>query len=180
PLYSALAGVTDKLNAHEGARRELERFLTYALTDGGPETLASMLASMSDVIQIVRADGELAPILRAVSTAANPRGDEAGPGCADRTIQGLQAMSGDDYDRYHVLDYVLPALVTPMNGGAGVTPLEVIVDAIADIHRVDAALAVPLDAEDYRYVMKTLRDFFLSEERGLRQLYYIVQNRPQE
>lgn len=180
PLYSSLAAVTDKLNDNEAARRELERFLSYALTGGGPETLASMLASMGDIVQLVRADGDFAPIFRAVSVAANPRGDDGGPGCADRTIQVLKAMSEDTYDRYHVLDYVLPALVTPLNGGAGVTPLEVIVDAIADIHRVDAALAIPLDADDYRYVMKTVREFFISEERGFRQLYYIVRNRPKE
>lgn len=180
PVFSAIAAVTDKINANENARRELERFMTYALTDGGPETLASMLASLSDIVQLVRADGDFAPIFRAVSTAANPREDESGPGCADRTIQVLKAMVADDYDRYHVLDYVLPALVTPMDGGAGLTPLEVIADAIADIHRVDAAQAIPLDADDYRYVMNTLREFFISEERGLRQLYYIVQNRPKE
>ena len=90
-------------------------------------------------------------------------------------------MSSDDYDRYHVLDYVLPALVTPMDQGAGLTPLEVILDAIADVNRTDAeALGVPLDARDYGYVMQTLREFFTSETRGFEQLYYIVQNRPRE
>ncbi len=180
PVFSAISAVVDKLNAHDGARRGLERFLSYGLSEAGPEALTSVLASVSDLLQVVRADGDLSPILRAVSVAANPRSDPAGPGAADRTLQLLEAMGGDAYDRYHVLDYVLPALVTPMNGGAGVTPLEVIVDALADIHRVDAALAIPLDAEDYKYVMSTLREFLVSEERGLRQLYYIVQNRPTE
>ncbi len=180
PVFSSLAAVTDRLNADDAARRELERFVSYALTGAGPETLASMLASVGDLVQLVRADADFAPIFRAVSVAANPRADDDGPGCADRTLQVLDALSLDTYDRYHVLDYVLPALVTPLDAGAGLTPLEIIVDAIADIHRVDAALAIPLDSDDYKYVMKTVREFFTSEERGFRQLYYIVQNRPKE
>ena len=36
----------------------------------------------------------------------------------------------------------------------------------------------PLNDEDYLFVMQTVREFFVSETRGLQQLYYMVQNRP--
>ena len=182
PVFATMIDVVDKLNQDDQARRELGWFLTYAMQSGsGQDALLGMLTSLTDLMQMLRADGDLAPIFNAVATACTPRDGEEGPGAADRTIQVLGAMSSDDYDRYHVLDYVLPALVTPMDQGAGLTPLEVILDAIADVNRTDAeALGVPLDARDYGYVMQTLREFFTSETRGFEQLYYIVQNRPRE
>jgi len=73
---------------------------------------------------------------------------------------------------------VLPALVTPMNDGGDITPVEVFLDAIADIHRVEAGQDTPLNDEDYLFVMQTVREFFVSETRGLQQLYHMVQNRP--
>jgi hypothetical protein len=180
PVYAALADITNAVNGHEPARRELERFMSYALiTSEGNDALFGMLASLGDLMQLLENDAIFSPIFNAVSTAANPDGDEDGVGCADRTLRVLDAMSGDTYDRYHVLDYVLPALVTPMDNGYA--PIQVIAEAIADIHREDAAeLNVPLDSDDYRFVMKVIREFFVSDTRGFRQLYYIVQNRPRE
>mgnify|MGYP006211869751 CR=1 FL=1 len=54
----------------------------------------------------------------------------------------------------------------------------VVAPSIADIHRIDAAMSEPLDETDYRAVMRTIREFMLSETRGMHQLYTIVQNRP--
>jgi hypothetical protein len=177
PVFASAMDLADRLNQHEPARRELERFLSYALQDADNDALFGMLAALTDLVQLIASDADFAPIFRAVSNVASPSQSPDGPGCADRTIQVLKALSSDEYDRYHVMDYLLPALVTPMDGGAGLTPLEVIVDAIADIHRTDAALSTPLDADDYRFVMKTLREFMASDTRGMRQLYYIVEHR---
>ncbi len=180
PTFAAIADVSDKLNQDDAARRSLEKFASYALTSqSGGDALQGMLASLGDLMQLLRADGDFAPIFNAVAVAANPKNDAEGPGCADRTVEVLHAMSGDSYDRYHVLDQVLPALVTPMDGGKGLTPIEVILDAVADIHRVDAAKDTPLDEQDYKYVMQTVREFFTNPYRGFEQLYFIVQNRPQ-
>jgi len=182
PVFAAVADLVEAINQHEDARRLLERLLSYALLDASSQdALQGMLTSLSDLPQLLRADGDLTPILNAAAVASAPRADDSGPGCADRTIQLLQAMSGVEYDRYHVLDHVLPALVTPLDGGAGQTPLEVFVDALADIHRLDASRdGAPLDPEDYRFVFATMREFFISETRGFEQLYHIVQNRPKE
>lgn len=181
PAFAALADVMNELNADETARRETERFLTYALRDGtGGEALQGLLASLGDIVQIITADGDFTEIFRAASTAASPGADPEGPGVADRTVQVLHALTGDTYDRYHVLDYVLPALVTPMSTHRGLTPIEVIVNAVADINRIDATQTGPLTAADYQTVFRTVREFFASRTRGFEQLYYIVQNRPRE
>ncbi|MEO7331041.1 MAG: hypothetical protein ABI193_20870, partial [Minicystis sp.] len=87
----------------------------------------------------------------------------------------------DKYDRYHLLDVVLPRLVTPI--GSGESPIEVILDTIADVNRIDAAGSadtVPLDDDDYRAMMGTVEEFLTSKTRGLEQFYFIVQNRPKE
>ena len=179
PVFATIQDLTERISQHESARRELEWFLSYALQAASEgDALSGMLASLTDLMQLLVADDHFAPIFNAVSVAANRADDKAGAGCADRTIQVFQALTGDTYDRFRVLDHILPALVTPMDGGTNLPPLEVIVNAIADIHREDAALDTPLDADDYQYVMKTLREFLTDETRGMRQLYYIVENRP--
>ena len=179
PVFAAIADLTDKINGHEEARRQLERFLTYALLSfSGQDALQGMLASLGDLMQLLRADGDFAPIFNAVANAANPIYDADGPGATDRTVQLLKAVNDERYDRYHVMDHVLPALVTPIDNGQGLTPLEIVLDGIADINRIDTSAPTPLDEQDYRFVMKAVREFFTSDTRGFPQLYYIVKNRP--
>ena len=179
PLVAAVLDLADPVNRDESARRGLEQFLSYALADGtSGEALQGMLASLSDIVQLLSDDRDLAPLFNAAATAAAPADDAGGPGVVDRVIQVLSALTGDQYDRYHVLDWVLPQLVTPLAAGQGLTPLEVFLNAIADINRIDAASNDPLDAADYEAAFRTVREFFTSDTRGFEQLYYIVQNRP--
>jgi hypothetical protein len=181
PMFAALMDVQEALRADEPARREVERLLTYLLTSASDnDALQSALASMSDLVQVLGADAELSPIFRAIAGAAGAGDDPDGPGVGDTTVKVLKALTGDQYDKYHVLDHLLPALVTPMDGGQGLSPIEVFMDVIADVNRIDASSAAPLVAEDYKAVMSTMRDFMGSKTRGMEQLYTIVQNRPRE
>ncbi len=181
PLFAAIDDLNDALRSDEGARRQLERFLSYALmSQSANDALQTLLAALSDLVQLLSADGDFMPIFRAVHNVANPADDADGPGAVDRVLPLLDAVSSDRYDRYHVLDYVLPALVTPMDDGQGLTPVEVIMNAIADVERADAsdeAVHTPLGAEDYRLVFKSVREFLTDPSRGFEQLYYIVQHR---
>ncbi|MBI4701092.1 MAG: hypothetical protein HY744_08030 [Deltaproteobacteria bacterium] len=181
PLHAAICDLGDALATHEPARRELERFLGWlALEQDGVDALQGLLASLGDLLQVLANDEVMAPILSAASTAAGAAGDAEGPGVADRLVVALWALSGDEYDRYHVLDYVLPNLLTPVDGGQGPTPIETVLDAIADIDRLDAASADPLARDDYAAVFRSVDEFFRSDTRGFEQLYYIVRNRPRE
>lgn len=178
PLLAAGVDLADSLNQHEPARRELERFLSYALlSSSGQDALAGMLTSMLDAMQLLQADKDLEPVLQAASDLVCPADDKDGAGALDRGLLFLKAMSGEDYDRYHVLDYVLPALVTPLNNGTGRAPVEVMMDAIADVNRVDSSSAALLAGDDWRFIMKAMREFFVEPTRGFPQLYYIMQNR---
>lgn len=177
PLFAALVDVTESLRAHEPARREIEKFLTYMLGAGeGGRAFASLLATAVDVIQLLVNDDVLAPLLRAGAVALSPEGDPDGPGAVDTGLKVLKALSEDRYDRYHVMDYVLPALVTPMADGRA--PIRIFLDVIADVNRIDAENTGPLSAGDYRQVFTAARDFMLDETRGLEQIYAIIQKRP--
>lgn len=181
PVFASLMDVQEALRADEGARREVEKLLTYLLTSASDnDALQSALASMSDLVQVLGADVELSPIFRAIAGAAGAADDPSGPGVGDTTVKVLKALTGDEYDKYHVLDHLLPALVTPMDGGKGLSPIEVFMDVIADVNRIDSASDAPLVAEDYKAVMSTMRDFMGSKTRGMEQLYTIVKNRPRE
>jgi len=182
PLFAALMDVQDRLRADAPARRGVERMLGYILkgatADG--DALQSTLASLTDLMQILADDGNFSPLFNAAATAASPAVDKDGPGAADRTILVLKALTGDDYDRYHLLDTVLPALVTPMDGGKSASPIEVFMDTIADVNRLDAEKSDPLDTEDYKAILGTVHDFMTSETRGLEQFYTIMAKRPRE
>jgi hypothetical protein len=110
--------------------------------------------------------------------ALSPEGDPDGPGAADTGLKVLQALNEDRYDRYHVMDHVLPALVSPMKDGRA--PIQIFLEAIADVNRVDAESTGPLSAGDYQQVFTAARDFLLDETRGLEQIYAIIQKRPRE
>lgn len=181
PLFAGLMDVQEALRAHEPARRELGRLLSYLLDASADDaSFQATLASLSDIVQLVANDDVLTPILQASSTSASPEADPAGAGAAATAVKVLKAITDDTYDRYHVLDHVLPALVTPMDGGKGAAPIEVFLDVIAEVNRIDADRLDPLTPQDYERVFGTVRDFLTDETRGLEQFYTIVKNRPRE
>ncbi|NUP09320.1 MAG: hypothetical protein HOW73_24980 [Polyangiaceae bacterium] len=177
PFTAALVDLVEKIRQDPAARRALERFLTHILQENGSgEELQGTLASMVDAMQVLADDEKLVPIMRAASVALEPD-----KGAADTTLMVLQALTSDEYDRYHVIDKVLANLVTPMvgpSGGAELSPMEVFMDVITEVHRADPTDPfAPLDPTDYGYIMKVMRDFMLSETRGLEQIYAIVRKR---
>jgi hypothetical protein len=194
PLFASLMDLQEALRADEPSRRQLETFLSYMLgacaapspppfcpanLAGAEDPLSATMASMVDILQLLSNDDNLAPIFNSVANAANPESDQR-PGMADTTIKVLTALTDDRYDRYHVLDHILPAIVTPMDGGGSPSPIEIIFDTLADVHRIDASSNEPLTPDDYATILRSVREFLSSETRGMEQFYSIVQNRPRE
>ncbi|AUX45053.1 hypothetical protein SOCE26_065340 [Sorangium cellulosum] len=179
PLFAGFVDVAESVRAHEPARREIEKFITYLLdADAEGEAFQALLATVIDGVQVLADDATLAPILKAGAVALSPAGDPDGPGAADTGLNVLKALGEDRFDRYHAMDHVLPGLVAPMADGRA--PIQVFLEAIADVNRVDAASAEPLSAEDYRQVLHSTRGFLLDETRGLEQIYAILAKRPHE
>lgn len=186
PTFAALMNLQERIRADEGARREVEKLLTYLLSEASDaDALQATLASMSDIFQILRDDPDMAPIMAAVSNAAAPDdakdGDDPVPGLAATTIRAMQALTdpNDAYDPYRVLDPILKNLVTPIDAKQpSLTPLEVFVDTIAEVNRLDASVREQtLTPDDYRAVTGTMRDFMTSKTRGMEQFYEIVRHR---
>jgi len=183
PLFAAIVDMQDKIRKDDAARRQLETFLQYTLkaaTDDG-EALQGTLSSIADLLQALRDDGSLTPILQAASSAMAADADPDGAGAASITIKVLKALTDDTYDRYHVMDHVLPNLVTPMDDGKNLSPIEIFMDVIADVNRIDAAEGSgPMASDDYQGVMSTMQAFMTDKTRGLEQLYTIIQKRPKQ
>ncbi|WP_437275018.1 hypothetical protein WME90_27630 [Sorangium sp. So ce375] len=179
PLFAASVDVLEAVRAHEPARREVERFLTYLLdADAAGPQLEALLATLADGLQLLADDDASRRILRVASTALTPAGGAGGPGAADAGLNALKALNDDRYDRYHAMDHVLPALVAPMADGR--TPIDVFLDAFADVNRTEAGSGAPLTAEDYRQLLVSARDFLTDETRGLEQIYAIIERRARE
>lgn len=182
PLFAALVDMQDKIRKDDEARRQLEWFLQYALktatSDG--QALQGLLASISDLLQVLSDDGTLAPILHAAASGAAPDADPNGAGAGSITIKVLKALTDDELDRYHVMDHVLPNLVTPIDDGSNLSPIEIFMDVIADVNRIDAASEGPMASDDYQGVMSTMESFMVDKTRGLEQLYTIIQRRPKK
>jgi hypothetical protein len=178
PLFASTVDMTDKIRQDNTSRRQLETFLQYVLTSSNGQNLQGMLASFADILQVLLDDGDLSPVVRAGAPAMAPTADPQGSGVGDIGIQVLKALTNDTYDRYHVINYVLPNLVTPMDKGDNLSPIEIIMDAISDVNRVDSSDSGAFAPPDYATIMSTMQSFMLSDTRGMEQLYYLIQNRP--
>ena len=78
-----------------------------------------------------------------------------------------------------MLNVALARLVTPMTGSNGQpteTPLEVIIDTIADVNRAAPGATTKLQGTDYANMGNELSEFLLDDQRGLEQFYQIVRN----
>ena len=83
-----------------------------------------------------------------------------------------------EIDPNQVLAVALGNLVTPIKdaGFKGQTPLEVIIDVIADVNRNDPTKAYEgtLNRGDYANVSNNVVDFLMNRERGLEQFYEVI------
>jgi hypothetical protein len=183
PLFAAIVDVSDKIRQDDAARRQLEIFLQYALssmTDDG-KALQGSLATLADLLQVLADDATLTPLLQAAQSGAAPDADPKGAGAGSVSIKVLKALTDEKYDKYHVMDHVLPNLVkTDPADPNSLSPIEIIMDVIADVNRVDASDRGPMARDDYEGVTATMEGFMLDKTRGLEQLYTIIQKRPKQ
>jgi hypothetical protein len=70
--------------------------------------------------------------------------------------------------------------VSPIKDGdfKGQSPLEVIIDVIADVNRADPTQPYEgtLAKDDYAVVADNVFDFLMNKERGLEQFYEVIRN----
>ncbi len=196
PMFATTMTLIDQINEDEAARRALEKHLRYLVQLASQnDALSSTLASGSDMMQILGDDLNMPLIYNAVALAAAPEDatldGKPTPGTADRMLELMDALTreSDDsgqpvqnrYDPYRVLDRILVNLVTPIDptNAESQTPLEVFLDTIAEVNRIDAnqPREEPMSPEDLQATFATLRDFMTGPTRGMEQFYEIMSHR---
>lgn len=140
-------------------------------TQGSPSNFAVAVTALADLLQVMRADSEVDPILRPLAPIFTPS-----TGLAARGLRFLDRARERDPQR--VLTTVLGNMVVrPAGAGAAREPLMVLADAVADTHRERPGLHGSLSPMDVHLVLTALREFLGDDSRGMEQFYAIVQQR---
>ncbi len=204
PLASAGLDVMNAIRADKDGRHEMEVLMQYLLDAASKnDALSSMLASSNDIVQLLHDDENLVPLFHVLASAMDPT--VKGPdgkvqkSLVDAQMALLARVSGRYFDKdskeicrreidpNQVLAVALGNLVTPITNAAsgdsksgtfsnGQTPLEVIIDVIADVNRADPTQAYEgsLVRGDYSTVSDNVYDFLMNRERGLEQFYEVI------
>ena len=198
PLATTGIDVMDAMRKDPDARREMEKMMQYLMDAGSQnDALAGVLASTNDVLQILRDDENLIPLLKVAAAAVDgSKYDDKGvltqKSLIDANMALLARANGKymdpdgkeicqkEVDPNQVLSAILARAVTPIKDGdfKGQTPLEVIIDVIADVNRVDptAHYDGTLRQDDYANMSKNVVDFLIDPQNGLEQFYEVVRN----
>ncbi len=196
PLMNTAVELMDKIRADEEGKKQMELLTSYLLDQGSKnDALANVLASANDVVQVLRDEENLVPLLHVIAAAMDAsekddKGRIVKKSLVDAQMALLARLSGKYYDEQgkeicskeidpnQVLAVALGNLVTPIKDGdfKGQTPLEVIIDVIADVNRVDPTQPYEgtLAKADYAFVSDNVVDFLTNKERGLEQFYEVI------
>ncbi len=196
PLFAGTMDLAEALRTNDAARTNTEQLVTYLLdTASQNDALAEVLASADDAIQIMTDDTNMVPFLHVLATAASAsvadgHGNVVQKGMMDAQMSllsratgkafaadGMTELCSAELDPNQVLVIALQNMVTPMpgpNGAPGQTPLEVILDTIADVNRAGPDQTVKLDPADYESIADNVLDFLVNKETGMEQFYEIV------
>jgi len=195
PLFAATMDLLVAIRGDDAARRELELLLTYLMDQGAPyDALTTMLSAAADLLQMMSDDVDLVPMYHVLAQAAegsitDAKGTIVRTGTFDAQTALLARIADRAYDKDHhevcaremdpnqVLNVALRNAVAPMpskGGKPAETPIQVIMDVIADVNRVAPERTDHLDAPDYASISTNVSDFLLNQERGLEQFYAIV------
>jgi hypothetical protein len=195
PLVATGIDLVDGVRRDPNARREMLRLMRYMTDTGSPnDAFTATLTSGLDVLQILRDEENLVPFLKVVASATSAsvkdgNGRVVEKSLVDAQLALLGKISGKAFDQNskqickseldpnQILPQVIAKMVTPMNtpGLEGKTPMEVLIDVVADVNRSEPSQEKPrLDETDYLSISNNVVDFLLSRERGMEQFYEIV------
>jgi hypothetical protein len=195
PTFASAMDLNEAIRRDDGGRTETEKLLTYLVDSASSnDALAEMLATLDDMMQVMRDDANLVPFYHVMAAAAvasaTDKDGNLQRGVLDATTALLARVAGRAYDSGNneicakeldpngVLNIALAKLVTPMTTGTTTTetPLEIIVDTIADVNRAAPGASTKLLGADYANMGNELSEFLLDPQRGLEQFYQIVRN----
>lgn len=196
PLATTGIDVMDAVRSDAEGRRQMELMMQYLLDAASDnEALSSVLATANDVLQLIRDDENLLPFYKLLADAVNTtqyddKGRIVQKSMVDAQMALLSRLSGkfftkegkeicaNEIDPNQIMTKVLTNLVTPIEDASfnGDTPLEVLIDVIADVNRSDPSETYDgtLKQAEYNSVAQNVVEFLTDKERGLEQLYETV------
>lgn len=198
PTFASAMDLGDAVRKDEQGRKEVQTLLQYLVDEASKnDALQAMLASSTDIVQVMKDEQNIVPFMHVMSEGLAPTkkdkdGNVIEKGMVDAQTALLAKMAGRaidsdgvedcsrEVDPNQVVTVVLGKLVTPLPNGPqkGKTPLEVVIDTIAEVNRQDPTRPAEekLSNADYRNISDNVSDFLLNKERGLEQFYEVVRN----
>ncbi|MGZ3416512.1 MAG: hypothetical protein ACXVEE_01540 [Polyangiales bacterium] len=180
PILASSMDLMDKIYKDEKARSTVGDLLVYLAQQGSAnDALASTLTAVQDLLQVVGDDQNMVPLYHAFAVASAP------DGATKRSLDLIDRIRrvetdpdfADNHGKRRVIPKVLGFAVKPM-GTSQITPIEVFIDVVSDLHRADPkstdAYFAPID---YGSVARNVQEFLIDPTRGLEQFYAIVKNR---
>ncbi len=192
PLFAASIDLLEAIRSNDAARVELEQLTQYLLGPGTPDAQQATLTAIHDVLQLFSDDANLTPLWNALAegtgaTLTDDGGKVARRSTADAFVEMLARVLARAYDAHgneicideidpnRTFAAVLSNLVTPASA-TNLSPIEVLIDAIADINRANPGVAftTKLDGGDYASIGAELSDFLENKQSGLEQVYDVI------
>jgi hypothetical protein len=193
PLVASGLDVLDEFWDDPRAGDEFAAVASY-LMDPTNKAFEGIVVATADTLTFLDREPELTPIVRFASLAVAPNAFEAlDTGAAPDVEQGV-VLRGLELTRQVVdlhTDTEVPStigkllknlvLANDVEGSAieGQAPIEVFIDSIAEVNRVDASQPAeqPMAADDQRSALTRLSEFLLDPERGLERIYRVIKSR---
>lgn len=185
PLVSALIRFMDAVNEDPESRAALAALMGYLMDVASEnDAFASTLYAAADAMFILEDEGNVLPLIHALSDAMAPNVREviASGGALDiesSAVRDSLALMQDigEVDDDRVLRRLLQNAVALPAEGEEITPLEIIVDVLAEVNRASPNEGGTLRQDDYRSVIGHVTGFIEDEDHGLERLNAVVQNR---
>ncbi len=185
PLMSGLIRFLDAVNEDPEARDALAALMGYLVTVASDnDAFASTLYGAADALMVLDDDHNIVPLMHALSEAMAPNVRDAIASGGELDIEGSAVRDSlvlvrdiQDVDDARTLRKILQNVSALPETGEPVTPLETIIDVIAEVNRATPNEPGSLRADDYLSVFGQVTDFIRSDEHGLERLTAVVQQR---
>jgi hypothetical protein len=192
PLFAASIDLLEAIRSNVPARVELEQLAQYLLGPSTPDAQQATMTAIHDVLQLFSDDTNLTPLWNALAegtgaTLVDDSGQVVRRSAADAFVEMLARVLAraydaqgtevcvDEIDPNRSFAAVLADLVTP-GSAAELTPIETLIDAIADVNRANPGVTftTKLDGGDYASIGAELSDFLENQQSGLEQVYDVI------
>jgi hypothetical protein len=184
-MGTALFDLFDAVDEDTEARDAIVRFLGYLLDEAAANDafFATVYAAV-DGLQVLADDRNTVPLLRVLALGVAPNAADYAEG-RDASLRVDAGVAEDLVDLVRTLDArdgqrALPAILRNFvaeTGGDGRTPLEIVIDTVAEVNRTVPDARGPLSAEDWRAVLRIVSEFLTDERSGLERFYRVLQSR---